>query len=433
MYCNRCGSQNSDGAAFCRGCGAPLRPGAAPDPYAGSGGGTKSRGALMLAILGMVLTAVLAVVLILALRTGPSPDPVSGADGSSDPSGIPSADPFSEEPPTSIPATVIPADPETDGLASVDGPDSTGADPLPPDSVKVFFYEDEREELTLAVGETVKLNAVAYPADRFPNAAFRWSVSDESVIQLTVSGDTGECEVLCLKHQPGSFTLTVECEGVARQVKIYTRPSSPTTAPTTAPRRLTLDRAGQERVNSFLSNFSEQGFGSFDVNTASFDQMIRFVHIYCFLNRQDMITYKNNEALIAVGDVNVQMRRYFGKMIYPNQGDSYDNGAFYYSGSYFHFPPADGEDYNYFTVVDELLDNGDGTYTANFHVYELILFEFRARGISDSYYYLTPDQVDELIEVGNVTLFAAGTATLVDYESPGIVSYQLLRYDTWEA
>ena len=104
-------------------------------------------------------------------------------------------------------------------------PPTPSPTPTPvPDSVKVFFFEDEKEEFTEAVGEVVKLKAVAYPVDQFPNATFKWSVNDESVIKLTVSEDTKECEVLCLKHQPGGVTMTVECEGVTKQVKIYTKP-----------------------------------------------------------------------------------------------------------------------------------------------------------------------------------------------------------------
>ena len=73
------------------------------------------------------------------------------------------------------------------------------------------------------MGEAVKLKAVAYPVDQFPNATFKWSVNDESVIKLTISEDTKECEVLCLKHQPGGVTLTVECNGVKKDVKVYTK------------------------------------------------------------------------------------------------------------------------------------------------------------------------------------------------------------------
>ena len=103
-------------------------------------------------------------------------------------------------------------------------PPTPSPTPVPiPESVKVFFFEDEKEEFTEKVGEAVKLKAVAYPVDQFPNASFKWSVNDESVIKLTVSEDTKECEVLCLKHQPGGVTLTVECNGVKKDVKVYTK------------------------------------------------------------------------------------------------------------------------------------------------------------------------------------------------------------------
>ena len=103
-------------------------------------------------------------------------------------------------------------------------PPTPSPTPVPiPESVKVFFFEDEKEEFTEKVGEAVKLKAVAYPVDQFPNATFKWSVNDESVIKLTVSDDTKECEVLCLKHQPGGVTLTVECNGVKKDVKVYTK------------------------------------------------------------------------------------------------------------------------------------------------------------------------------------------------------------------
>ena len=110
------------------------------------------------------------------------------------------------------------------GTIEIIAPPTPSPTPTPkPDNVKVFFFEDEKEEITEKVGEAVKLKAVAYPMDEFAEAKFTWSVNDESVLRLTMSEDTKECEILCLKHQPGGVTLTVECNGVARQVRIYTK------------------------------------------------------------------------------------------------------------------------------------------------------------------------------------------------------------------
>ena len=93
----------------------------------------------------------------------------------------------------------------------------------PPQDVKIFDYENELEEFTAQVGETVRLRAVAYPESDYGDAAFRWTVSDARILKLSVSDSTRECVVLCLKHRPGTVTLTVDCNGVTRDILIYTR------------------------------------------------------------------------------------------------------------------------------------------------------------------------------------------------------------------
>ena len=35
--------------------------------------------------------------------------------------------------------------------------------------------------------------------------------------------EVGDCTVLCLKHEPGPLTLTVNCNGVEKQITVYTR------------------------------------------------------------------------------------------------------------------------------------------------------------------------------------------------------------------
>jgi uncharacterized protein with FMN-binding domain len=92
-----------------------------------------------------------------------------------------------------------------------------------PRDLKVFFYENELEEFTEQVGESVRLRARAYPEGQFTDAVYHWSVSDPTVLKLSVSEDSRECVVLCLSHQPGGVTLTVECNGFTRDIQVYTR------------------------------------------------------------------------------------------------------------------------------------------------------------------------------------------------------------------
>jgi hypothetical protein len=111
-------------------------------------------------------------------------------------------------------------------IPTVETPPTPSPTPTPkPDAVKVYFFEKELTEFTLAPSETVKLKAQAVPAGDFASARFKWTVSDDSVVQLNVSDDTTECSCTWLKHQPGGVTLTVECNGVTTEIHIYTRNS----------------------------------------------------------------------------------------------------------------------------------------------------------------------------------------------------------------
>ena len=92
-----------------------------------------------------------------------------------------------------------------------------------PEELKVFYYETELEEFTEKVGESVRLRVRAYPEADFADAAYQWSISDPRRVKITVSEDTRTCTVLCLKHEPGPLTLTVSCNGVEKQITVYTR------------------------------------------------------------------------------------------------------------------------------------------------------------------------------------------------------------------
>lgn len=212
VKCRRCGESFSALRSRCPNCGtrrvaqSGRTPAATPGTVKGTAAyeraETNTKWQMIFGLI-LVVAVILAVIVMVTARPDGLDNPGTQGKGT-----ITAPTPS----PTQDPSTII-IEPPT--------PSPT---PTPvPDSVKVFFFEDEKEEFTEAVGEVVKLKAVAYPVDQFPNATFKWSVNDESVIKLTVSDDTKECEVLCLKHQPGGVTLTVECEGVTKTVKVYTK------------------------------------------------------------------------------------------------------------------------------------------------------------------------------------------------------------------
>lgn len=92
-----------------------------------------------------------------------------------------------------------------------------------PEELKVFFYENELEEFTEKVDESVRLKVVAYPEGMFDDAVFHWSIDDPYILKLSVSESTRECVVTCLSSRSGYVTLTVECNGATKEIWVYTR------------------------------------------------------------------------------------------------------------------------------------------------------------------------------------------------------------------
>lgn len=211
---------------------------------------------------------------------------------------------------------------------------------------------------------------------------------------------------------------------------------TPTPVPTPAVGVIKLDAETQYQANVFLSNFSEQSFGNYDLADVPYGQMIQYIHIFCKINRHDLITYQSGEETISKADVNALMNRFFSTTYAPAEDEEFYLGYgshFYYAGGYYRFIAADGESYNKFTVVDELSRNNDGTITASFQVYEVGLEEYwNVPGVDRAYYYMSSDQVADMVWAERVRPVQGGVALLRPYDNNGVASYQLLRYEIWD-
>ena len=308
--------------------------------------------------------------------------------------------------------------------------------PAAPMSVKVLYFDRELDEFTQAVGEVLKLSAQVYPAGSVSDPVFWWSVSDPTVMRLEPDDHGRNCTLTVLKHQPGGITLTVTCNGVSKNVKVYTKAGSSPSPSTPAPgTKVTLEGELLYRINIFLSNFSEQGVQSFNVATVSDDYLLHFLEIYCKINHRNQISYIGGEECLSLADANNYMNRFFARSVSPYEGETYLLDAwhnFRYSSGYFRFPAADGESYNYFTIVYDMTNNGDGTYTVQFQNYELNLEEYwNTPGVDYSFYWLNNDQVAQLVWSGRAMPVEGGTAVVRDYVYNGSTTYQILSYEVW--
>lgn len=99
------------------------------------------------------------------------------------------------------------------------------AEPTPTPSlekIEVKNYENVITDFTmhLSNNEVVKLTAVPYPMT-VEGVKFTWSVSDDSILQLTPSDDTQSCDVTIIGTIAGGVKLTVSAFGVEQTVTVY--------------------------------------------------------------------------------------------------------------------------------------------------------------------------------------------------------------------
>ncbi len=90
------------------------------------------------------------------------------------------------------------------------------------EKIDIKNYENTVTEFTmhLSQNEVVPLTAVPYPLT-IEGVKFTWSVSDDTVLQLTPSDDTQSCQVTIIGTIAGGVKLTVEAFGVQQTVTIY--------------------------------------------------------------------------------------------------------------------------------------------------------------------------------------------------------------------
>ena len=188
-----------------------------------------------------------------------------------------------------------------------------------------------------------------------------------------------------------------------------------------------FDRYG---INIFLSNFSEQGFGSLNPNDSY--ALVKFAYLHNMINNFSALTYdRDSYCYIMSAEVTDQtLYRFFGYTIehgtqsktYPSgYTDTIDFGAYGY-----YFPAASGEFYGYLSIVSEMYDNGNGTYKVYFDVYELDWNTYNSYGIPSDYYYLSSA---EAATNQALSYCYSGSAQVCDYDGGSYTSYQLLSYD----
>ena len=160
----------------------------------------------------------------------------------------------------------------------------------------------------------------------------------------------------------------------------------------------------QQKINLFLSNFSEQWFNErdpvtyeaitkpFDVQTPNPAQLIRFSYLFNSINYNSVL-YETLDTdwyvYLTFEQINSNLRRFFG--ITLSQEDFQRSGLRVGSDKVY-FQWGVGETYNYMTVADSMYAQKDGTFIVPFTIYRAGgKYFYAGGGIQDkSVYKLSP-------------------------------------------
>ena len=194
-----------------------------------------------------------------------------------------------------------------------------------------------------------------------------------------------------------------------------------------------LTAADRKNLNVFMSNFSEVFFNGYDENAPEEEyDLLMFGYLHLKLNDNSKLGYDNYYYTISQADMDACLDRFFGvtvppqdySMYYQYEDYSYTDTIEFRNGAYY-YPAADGEAYNYMTVVNRVESNGDGTFFVSFDVFDVDIEEYFDHGIDPRYYEMTPA---EAFASGSLSHLDSGTALLRLVEINGRQTFQLVQY-----
>lgn len=260
-----------------------------------------------------------------------------------------------------------------------------------------------------------------------------------SVLDTVTSGSSSEAETAESTSQVVTSESSSEAASEDTSASSESKVTSGDTQATSGDNsNVALDADQQEYANTFITNFAEQFFWDFDSSTAELDRYMDFVYIHLKINAQSEVsTAKNGDVsyeMFSAEKAQAVIGKYFGKGVKDEDikklhtppeayGDS-AAGPYYKDGKIWYQPGA-GESYNRIGIVEAIKNNGDGTLTLKFTIYEIDLDTFATLNSSGlkEYYKLTPakasmDKTLKKVSYGSavVDVSQSGTYLLKSYD-----------------
>ena len=132
----------------------------------------------------------------------------------------------------------------------------------------------------------------------------------------------------------------------------------------------------QKKLNIFISNFAEQGMGSYDYGKEDMLQYGYFAYKWSCLNNYSDVKVDGDYYCVSFETVQKVVEKYFGRKLDKAEleacTDTDIHHGFIKNGGYY-MPAADGEAHTGFAVVTAMEDTGSDIYRMEFTIFDLDL------------------------------------------------------------
>ena len=135
---------------------------------------------------------------------------------------------------------------------------------------------------------------------------------------------------------------------------------------------LSMSEAERRDTNIFFGNFSEAIFSEYSKDDTDAYSLITFAYIHNLINNYSEIKVQGGRDGISYETVNKTLDKYLGVNVPPKTATANKNGfelTWTYEDGAFWKPGSGGESYDYFPVVNDMHDMGNGMLEATYDVY----------------------------------------------------------------
>ena len=178
-----------------------------------------------------------------------------------------------------------------------------------------------------------------------------------------------------------------------------------------------MSESERKAINVFFSNFSEAHFGDYSKDSQDNYSLISFAFIHNLLNNYKKTVWQGEKMGISEETVNKTLDRFFGTQVPPETANLTQNHGWIYEDGSFWMPAASGESYDYYSIVKDMHEIGNGLFEAEYDVFYAGYDE-----LSDECYSYTIDEAREKSEY----IYSA-TAIVKPKTYNGKQTYELLK------